>query len=199
MNLFYLDNELEKCAEYHVDKHIVKMPLEVAQLLCTAIWVDTHLGFIPRALNKNERDKLNALKKEIKHLLPEERPLTPYLPMMYNHPCTIWVRSSLDNFEWTHCYGNALNEEYYYRYGKRHKSVEEVINKLPEPKNMERVGFTTFGLAMPDILKNYSDPIQSYRDYYLLDKATFASWKGRSKPYWWNEDIADYDNRITRK
>ena len=100
MNLFYLDENLDKCAEYHVDKHIVKMPLEVAQLLCTAIWVDEHLGFIPRALEKDERDHLNALKKEIKHLPPEERPLTPYLPMMYNHPCTIWVRSSLDNFEW---------------------------------------------------------------------------------------------------
>ena len=96
MNLFYLDEDLDKCAEYHVDKHIVKMPLEVAQIMCTTIWIDVHLGFIPRALNKEERDKLNALKKEIKHLPPEERPLTPYLPMMYNHPCTIWARSSLE-------------------------------------------------------------------------------------------------------
>ena len=51
MNLFYLDEDLDKCAEYHVDKHIVKMPLEAAQLLCTAIWVDEVLGFTPRALN----------------------------------------------------------------------------------------------------------------------------------------------------
>jgi hypothetical protein len=53
MNLFYLDDNFEKCAEYHVDKHIVKMPLEVAQLLCTAIWVDEHLGFIPRRKTTN--------------------------------------------------------------------------------------------------------------------------------------------------
>ena len=197
MNLFYLDKNLDKCAEYHVDKHIVKMPLEVAQLLCTAIWVDKHLGFIPRALDKPESKILNDLKKEIKHLPPKDRPLTPYLPMMYNHPCTIWVRSSLDNFEWTHCYGNALNEEYYYRYGKRHKSVEEVINQLPEPRNLPRKGFTTFGLAMPDVLKDYDNPIQSYRDFYHLDKATFAVWTGRNKPDWWNEDYADYDKRIT--
>ena len=111
MNLFYLDENLDLCAEYHVDKHIVKMPLECAQILCTAVWVDVHLGFIPRALNKSESDHLNSLKKEIKHLPPESRPLTPYLPMMYNHPCTIWARSSLDNYEWTHCYGNALGEE----------------------------------------------------------------------------------------
>ena len=63
MNLFYLDKNLDKCAEYHVDKHIVKMPLEVAQLLCTAIWVDRHLGFVPRALDKAESKILNDLKK----------------------------------------------------------------------------------------------------------------------------------------
>ena len=45
MNLFFLDNDLDKCAEYHVDKHIVKMPLEAAQLLCTAMWVDKYWVF----------------------------------------------------------------------------------------------------------------------------------------------------------
>jgi len=112
MNLFYLDEDLDKCAEYHVDKHIVKMPLEAAQLLCTAVWIDHLLGFVPRALNAEEREVLNKSKAEIKHLPMEERPLTPYLPMMYNHPCTIWTRSSLDNFEWVHCYANALIDEY---------------------------------------------------------------------------------------
>ena len=172
------------------------MPLEAAQILTTTIWVDTHLGFIPRALNKSERDYINVIKKEITHLPQEERPLSPYLPMMYNHPCTIWARSSLDNHEWTHCYANALGEEYRYRYGKEHKSVI-VINNLPEPQKIPRLGFTEFGLAMPDVLKDYENPVQSYRDYYHLDKATFASWKGREKPPWWNEDYADYEKRIT--
>lgn len=198
MNLFYLDEDLDKSAEYHVDKHIVKMPLEAAQLLCTAIWVDSVLGFVPRALDKDEREVLNSKKAKIKHLPMEERPLTPYLPMMYNHPCTIWVRSSLDNFEWTHCYANALNDEYHYRYGKQHKSIVEVVNKLPEPQNMPRLGQTPFLMAMPDELKNEDDVIQSYRDYYHLDKATFAQWKYRDKPYWWDEDFADYEKRITR-
>ena len=94
MNLFYLDEDFDKCAQYHVDKHIVKMPLEAAQLLCTAVWVDEVLGFVPRALNKEESKVLNEEKAKIKHLPLEERPLTPYLPMMYNHPCTIWTRSS---------------------------------------------------------------------------------------------------------
>ena len=39
MNIFYLSEDITKCAEYHVDKHVVKMPLETAQLLCTVHWI----------------------------------------------------------------------------------------------------------------------------------------------------------------
>ena len=38
MNIFILDYDVKKCAEYHVDKHVVKMILETAQLLCGAHW-----------------------------------------------------------------------------------------------------------------------------------------------------------------
>ena len=82
MNLFYLDEDLDRCAEYHVDKHIVKMPLEAAQILSTALWVDQHLGFIPRALDKSERDYINTIKKEIQHLPQEARPISP---VSYTH------------------------------------------------------------------------------------------------------------------
>ena len=63
MNLFYLDEDLDKCAEYHVDKHVNKMILEAAQILCTVIWVDTLLGYVPRALEKEEAAVLNEYKK----------------------------------------------------------------------------------------------------------------------------------------
>jgi hypothetical protein len=198
MNLFYLDEDLDKCAEYHVDKHVVKMILEAAQLLCTTMWIDEYFGYVPRPLTKEENAKLSTIRKEWKEVPLEERKF-PYLATMQNHPSAVWVRTSFENFCWTHNYANALNEEYCYRYGKRHKSVEDVINKLPDPKHIEQIGFTTFALAMPDVLKNYDDPIQSYRDYYHLDKATFASWKNREKPHWWNEDLADYDERITAR
>ena len=36
MNIFYLDEDLRKCAELHCDKHVVKMILEYAQLLSSA-------------------------------------------------------------------------------------------------------------------------------------------------------------------
>lgn len=38
MNIFFLDTDPKKCAEYHNDKHVVKMILETAQLLCGAHW-----------------------------------------------------------------------------------------------------------------------------------------------------------------
>ena len=93
MNIFILDHDLKKSIEYHVDKHVVKMPLEAAQMMSTALWVDKLLGFVPRALTKEETGILNKAKKEIAPLPLPERPLSPYLPTMYNHPCTIWVRS----------------------------------------------------------------------------------------------------------
>lgn len=37
MNIFILDNDIEKCAQYHCDQHVVKMILESVQLLCTAL------------------------------------------------------------------------------------------------------------------------------------------------------------------
>ena len=39
MNIFVLDLDTKKCAEYHNDKHVVKMILETAQLLCGVHWV----------------------------------------------------------------------------------------------------------------------------------------------------------------
>lgn len=37
MNIFILDQDIEKCAQYHCDQHVVKMILESVQLLCTAL------------------------------------------------------------------------------------------------------------------------------------------------------------------
>ena len=37
MNIFVLDHDIKKCAQYHCDQHVVKMILESVQLLCTAL------------------------------------------------------------------------------------------------------------------------------------------------------------------
>ncbi len=37
MNIFVLDNNPKTCAEYHCDKHVVKMILETAQMMSTVL------------------------------------------------------------------------------------------------------------------------------------------------------------------
>lgn len=37
MNIFILDDDIETCAQYHCDQHVVKMILESVQMLCTAL------------------------------------------------------------------------------------------------------------------------------------------------------------------
>ena len=197
MNLFFLHKDLDKCAEAHVDKHVNKMILEAAQLINTNLWIDHLFGFVPRAITKEENAVLQQTRKEWKEVPMEDR-LFPYLPTMQNHPSCIWVRSSLENFYWTNCYAFALASEAHYRYGSTHKSFT-MLQNLPEPKHMEDHGFTTFALAMTEELKDYDNPIDSYRAFYMLDKATFAEWTHRDKPDWWDESLADYEQRITAK
>ena len=52
MNIFILDDDPRLAAQMQCDKHIVKMPLETAQMLCTA--VNEHGGSAPyRSTHKN--------------------------------------------------------------------------------------------------------------------------------------------------
>jgi hypothetical protein len=37
LNIFVLDRDIRRCAEYHSDRHVVKMILESAQMLCTVL------------------------------------------------------------------------------------------------------------------------------------------------------------------
>ena len=37
MNIFLLDHDIERCAQYHCDQHVVKMILESVQILCTVL------------------------------------------------------------------------------------------------------------------------------------------------------------------
>ncbi len=39
MNIFYLDSDITQCARYHCDKHVIKMILESAQILCSVLWM----------------------------------------------------------------------------------------------------------------------------------------------------------------
>jgi hypothetical protein len=38
MNIFVLDLDTDRCARFHTDRHVVKMVLETAQILCTVLY-----------------------------------------------------------------------------------------------------------------------------------------------------------------
>jgi hypothetical protein len=116
----------------------------------------------------------------------------PYRPSHKNHPTSIWIRASYDNFQWAIAHGHAIFDEYTARYGKIHKS-QAVLDWCEE--NVSKLGFdsfdlTPFAIAISDdsicrTLPEFdeSDPIMAYRYYVKFDKAHLHAWK-RNKPEW---------------
>ena len=123
MHIFVLDLNPIKCAEYHSNRHVVKMCIEYAQLLCGVHWTTQSTYEIPYKLSHK------------------------------NHPCSIWTRESLSNYLYLCELGLELCKEYTYRYGKRHKSQDVIEWCLINKPNICDKGFTTPPKAMPDEYK----------------------------------------------
>lgn len=151
MNIFFLHFNPKKCAKYHVDRHVVKMILEYAQLLCTAIW-------------------LTCSEAKLKNNSPA------YKKTHENHPSAKWVRKSKSNWLWLHKLSLKLCKEYTHRYGKTHKT-ESVLRNLQCPPLPDKK-FTDPPQAMPDEFKD-QDTITAYRNYYLFGKKHLHRWKTR--------------------
>ena len=159
MNIFYFYDCPIKSAQAQPDKMLVKMPLETAQMLCTA----------HRVLDGDEyADEVGLYKEAYK-----------------NHPCTVWARQSRGNYEWLYIHFLALAMEYTYRYGKEHLSYTKLHEPLEKhPDNIHRGDMTPLAQAMPDEYKN-DNPVVAYRDYVIHEKH-YAKWeKNREKPKWW--------------
>lgn len=165
MNIFFLDENPTLSAQYHVDKHVVKMILETAQLLCG-----------------------------VHHVTAHDSTHVPYKLSHKNHPCSIWCRESLSNYLYLCELGLELSKEYTYRYGKRHKSQEVIEWCLINKPNIPDIEFTDPAKAMPDEFK-VDSVVESYRNYYMGAKSNLAVWKNREKPFWFEkkELTLEYD------
>ena len=158
MNIFYVDRNPQIAAESLFDKHVVKMTLETAQLLCT-----TH--------------------HELGSTFPDQ-----YRPTHRNHPCAIWARQSAANYYWLYDHFASLAQEFTYRYGKTHLSYTKLADHLSTaplsiPASPE---FSEPPLAMPDDIRReyYSDHAHAYRKYYLRYKRSLCSYTRRTPPDW---------------
>ena len=158
MNIFLLDWDVRKSAEYHNDKHVVKMILETAQLLCGAHHMTPQVT-------------------------PHVTPQAPYKLSHKNHPCAIWARESLTNYLYLAELGLELCNEYTFRYGKRHKSQDVIEWCIINKPSINDIGFTEPPKAMPDEYK-VDDVVESYRNYYKGAKKSFSVWKKRPIPEW---------------
>jgi hypothetical protein len=163
MNIFFLDENPTLSAKYHVDKHVVKMILETAQLLCG-----------------------------VHHTTDQVTDQVPYKLSHKNHPCAVWARESLSNYLYLCELGLELGKEYTYRYGKKHKSIEVIEWCIVNKPNIPDIGFTTPAMAMPDEFK-VDSVVESYRNYYMGAKSDLASWKNREKPFWFGKKELEYD------
>ena len=191
MNIFYLNNDPFLCAQAHVDKHVVKMILEYAQLLSTAHRVLDGEQYTEK---KYVLGSFPARWRNIKRwkLANEYHDKMLYKATHIMHPSAVWVRQSDKNYNWLANVLLYLCEEYTHRYGRYHKidganrpgdGISFILYKNL-PKNIPNAEFTEPPQAMPDIYKSSESAIVAYRNYYIGGKARFATWKNREIAEW---------------
>ena len=189
MNIFYVDKDPKTAAKMMCDKHIIKMILESAQMLCTAKRVLDGTEYFDTTKNgrKIKRWRLDNSNEEA----------IVYKAGWLGHPSTQWVLKSAYNYKWLFNHFIALNEEYKLRWQKDtdHVSITKLADLLKHPpKNAPlNVVATDATPAMPDHCKIPGDVVGSYRKYYILEKRRFAKWEkhGAVMPDWYAQGIAD--------
>jgi hypothetical protein len=177
MNIFAIDSDPLMAASWLVDKHVVKMPVEYAQMLCTAHWVSAGISK-RKSVGENDADG-------IFRNFPDG--CSPYLPTHVNHPSSAWARETLGNYMWLAAHAKATCKEYTRRYKRIHASeavIDWCATNIPTVCGND-VHITPFKLAMPIEFKIDEDRIESYRNYYRYAKTHIHSWKiPECKPNW---------------
>ena len=155
MNIFYLDKCPDKAARLQYNKHVVKMILESAQMLCTA-----HHCY-------GDKDQVENV---------------PYKQAHLNHLSTIWTRRSKSTYMWLYNHMIALGDEYKKRYGKTHLSITKCKDFLAiPPRHIQGDDWCQPPQAMPDEYKTECS-IQAYWNYYIGEKHVVVN-HNKEKPY----------------
>lgn len=164
-----------------VDKHVVKMILETAQLLSTA----------HRLLDGEEYiGKSKSGRSARRWRLPDERDTILYSATHINHPSAVWARQSKANYDWLFGHFVGLLNEYTHRYGKVHKCADiDFVGALSKfPNNIPDKMMTAPTPAMPNEYKVFVngglDALASYRKYYKEAKSSLHKYTKREMPSW---------------
>lgn len=188
MNIFYTDYDPEVAARNMVDRHVVKMILETAQLLSTAHRVIDGEEYVGQSQSgrKAKRWRLSGNADAIM-----------YAATHINHPSAVWVRENSANYDWLYGHLLALGREYTYRYGRTHLTIDKLKDILKDaPANIEQSKVMT---KMPSCMdKQYIvslDPIINYRNYYNYGKTDLLRWSNRPPPKWIDGTIIMTDGK----
>lgn len=154
MNIFAVDSDPGIAARSLVDRHVVKMILESAQLLCAA------------------------------HALQGEVPEGIWGSLAWSrHPCAKWTVASRANYGWLLSHAVALAAEYRHRYDRTHKlEADGMLARLEAVPPIPDIGQTPFAEATGDI--HEGEAIATYRRYYLEHKSHLMVWTRREPPDW---------------
>lgn len=162
MNIFFLSQNPTLCAQYHCDKHVVKMILETAQILCTVLHKKGfEVSYKPT--HKNHPCVLWA-EKNITH---------------FRWLCLLGIALSDEytfRYKKTHSSYSVILECY------------NLLSSISVKKTFAVGGFEEPPLCMPEkYKKRKSNNIDAYRQYYIGEKYSFAKWeRGRGKPIWFH-------------
>ena len=156
MNIFVLDENPVKAAEYHCNKHVVKMILESTQMLSAVHWL---------ALEKKIKSKVPMIPARVRDrkalILERSKPeeIPPYSMTHINHPCTVWSGFTYGNYMWLLELAQALSNEYTKRYKKIHKSQKAIdwLANHPAP-GIPVKARTPFAVAIKDKNLRVLDP-----------------------------------------
>jgi hypothetical protein len=173
VNIFVTHIDPRIAASYLCDKHINKMLVESWQILCTAL-----------------------------HIRGSSAPGT-YRAAYRHHPCSQWAAESLENWQWLFQHALAMHDEKMSRFGGNpHLShTKHVGYPFDLSVDWPQHGLTPFARAIkkttyPHLLDTelWPDTVEVYREYYRIDKASFAKWqRGSGTPYWWFEEAEQHD------
>ena len=205
MNIFVLAQDPAAAARYHCDKHIVKMVVEMGQMLSTSHrLLDGTLTTVT--------DPKGRLKPKKFWLLDNEQPQVCMRPdgkshkwtvpaaVMYqvahaNHPCSVWARTTHSNYRWLYDLFEACLKEYERRYRRQHSTSRLLAPLFPRPHNIKWGNLTDFAQAMPEEYKHES-AVEAYRNFYVGAKARFARWTNTPVPDWFINRMEGQDATI---
>jgi hypothetical protein len=165
VNFFYLDKDPKKCAKYYCNKHILKIPIEIAQILSK--------------IHYELKSKIDY-SKIYKNSTVVKNTIGPYC----------WIKESLDNYMWANKLGLELINEYKFRYNKTEHKTECILQYLYDnPPNLPKISETKFkGTNKYDMFQYISnDPIICARYNYAEMKCINDKWNKDGPPDWFKK------------